>query len=184
MIETQLERCVASWCPGATGVVGAVARRSRPAIMRAIDGTDPFDPTTTALVERPCPSCPGGQPGRAGQASARWSQTRVAVDVRADRPGLLVLSQAWMDGWTATVAGHRRPVIRVDGAIQGVPVPAGAGRVVFRYEPPGLALGAGISLGTLAAMVGWAILQRRRAGARVERARVGRTARGQVARVG
>ena len=130
--------------------------------MRAIDGRDPFDPATTALVEHYCAACPHGQPGRAGEASARWSATRVAVDVHADRSGFLVLSQGWMAGWTATVAGHRRAVLRVDGAIQGVPVPAGERRVVFRYRPPGLGAGAAVSLATLGTMAVWAILRRRR----------------------
>ena len=68
----------------------------------------------------------------------RWGESSVHVDVDASRPALLVLSQAWFPGWSATVDGHDVPVVRVDGMVQGVPVPAGAHEVVLRYQSASL----------------------------------------------
>jgi len=44
-------------------------------------------------------------------------------------------------------------VVRVDGLVQGVPVPAGSHRVELAYRAPGLRAGFLITLGTLAAVL-------------------------------
>ena len=49
--------------------------------------------------------------------------------------------------------GRAVPVVRVDGLVQGVPVPAGARRVELFYRAPGLRLGFAVSLATLAGLL-------------------------------
>jgi uncharacterized membrane protein YfhO len=71
------------------------------------------------------------------------------------------VSQTWLPGWTATVAGRRVPTVRVDGVVQGVPVPAGRHRVALRYDPPGARAGLAISLLTLAGLLVWLAVCRR-----------------------
>lgn len=145
-------------------LVGEVRHLPRPDVLAAIDGRRPFRPAATALVEKRCGRCEGmTAPGPAGQASASWLDTsQVRVDVRADRQAMLVVSQAWYPGWRASVDGHASPVVRVDGLVQGVPVPAGHHRVALRYVAPGLAAGAAVSVLSLAGLAGAAAVGRAR----------------------
>ena len=87
------------------------------------------------------------------------------MDARPTRPGLLVLNDAWMPGWEATVDGHRVPIRRANYLVRGVLLPAGAHRVVFRYPvPASLWLGLGLSVATLAGLLGAWIRRWRRRG--------------------
>lgn len=72
------------------------------------------------------------------------------VDASADRPVLVVLSEAFFPGWRATVDGRDTPVVRADGALLGVPMPAGEHRIEFRFRPPpAVGIGRGISVAAL-----------------------------------
>jgi uncharacterized membrane protein YfhO len=84
----------------------------------------------------------------------------VRVELDADRPAMLVLSQAWFPGWRASVDGRAAPVVRVDGVVQGVPVPAGRHQVDLTYRAPGLRVGAALSAFSLLGLVGWAVAAR------------------------
>ena len=113
----------------------------------ALDGRRAFDPTAVALVERPAPAESRGRVGH-----VRWSAKHVEARVVAAGRSILVLSQAWAPGWSARVDSRRAPVIRVDGILSGVEIPAGAHRIRFEYRTPGLEAGFGISIGTLIAL--------------------------------
>jgi hypothetical protein len=135
-------------------LVGSTSRTNLPSAIHDIHGSSPFDPAAVALLDGPCPRCPTGPPGPAGTAgSVTWGVNRVGVSVDATRPALLVLSQAWSAGWEALIDGQVAPVVRVDGLVQGVPVPAGSHRVELAYRAPGLRTGFLITLGTLAAIL-------------------------------
>ena len=68
--------------------------------------------------------------------------------------GLVVLADAWEEGWVAELDDHPVSIERVDHALRGVFVGPGEHELVFRYRPPsvlvGLALGAIGLLGILA----------------------------------
>ncbi|HLX88924.1 MAG TPA: YfhO family protein [Acidimicrobiales bacterium] len=142
-------------------VVGATRIESRLAIVNAVWGNQPFDPSATALVEARCKGCVNGQPGADGAAVASWSQDGASVHLQAERPGMLVVSQSWFPGWHATVDGRAAPVVRVDGLIQGVPVPAGTHFVQLFYRPPGLALGAWMSGTSICGLLAAGVTSRR-----------------------
>jgi uncharacterized membrane protein YfhO len=74
---------------------------------------------------------------------------------------VLVVSQAWLPGWTGRVAGRRIPAVRVDGLVQGIPVPAGRHQVTLRYDPPGARAGLAVSFLTLGGLLAWLALWRR-----------------------
>jgi uncharacterized membrane protein YfhO len=82
-----------------------------------------------------------------------WGLNRVGVTVDATRPAMLVLSQAWSPGWEARIDGHVVPVVRADGLVQGVPVPAGSHRVELAYRAPGLRPGFLVGVGTLGSIL-------------------------------
>jgi hypothetical protein len=64
------------------------------------------------------------------------------LDIRAEGPGLLVVSEGWDRGWSATVDDARAPIVRVNHAEMAVALEPGIHRVVLTYRTPGLALGA------------------------------------------
>jgi hypothetical protein len=135
-------------------LVGEARETTRAAAVAAAHGEVPFDPAATALVEGCEPCRAATDPGPAGRAGAvRRGPSSARVEVDADRPAVLVVSEAWAPGWSATVDGESAPVVRVDGVVQGVPVPAGRSVVSLEHRPPGLRAGAATSLAVLAALV-------------------------------
>jgi hypothetical protein len=81
---------------------------------------------------------------------------RVTVRVATEAPGLLVVTETWMPGWSATLDGVPVPLLRGDGAWRVVALPyPGGHEVVLTYRSPGLACGAAI---TAAGWLGWLVL--------------------------
>jgi hypothetical protein len=74
---------------------------------------------------------------------------RLVVRVRAALPGFLFLADQHYPGWRAAVNGQEREILRANYAFRLVEVPAGESEVVFTYRPPGLGVGAVISLVSL-----------------------------------
>jgi len=61
-------------------------------------------------------------------------QGAATATVTMRRPGVVVLSASFDDGWTATVDGHTRPTVTVAPALVATDVPAGTHTVAFRYR--------------------------------------------------
>ena len=138
---------VVTTVPGEKGVLAAVAARR-------------FDARREAVVE--------GSGARAGRGRVRLVRDRaedVVLESNLSRPGLVVLSDSFADGWEATIDGRRSDAIRVDSVLRGVEVPAGHHLIRWRYRTPGLVAGAAVSvLGMVGAAVwgGALIVVRRR----------------------
>ncbi len=132
--------------------------------LAALWGRSPLDPSATALIEGRCEPCrDADRAGPAGTVRAGSLGTGTArFEVEATRPAVLVVSQAWAPGWSASVDGEEAPVVRVDGLVQGVPVGPGRQVVALHYRPPGLRAGAAISGAAVLALTGWALLRRYR----------------------
>lgn len=60
---------------------------------------------------------------------------RMRLAVEATAPGFLVLSEVWYPGWVATVNGQAVQVFAANGALRGVPIPAGASTVELVFAP-------------------------------------------------
>lgn len=89
--------------------------------------------------------------------------TRIELDVAAGAQPWLLLADAWLPGWSATVDGAATTIHRADHGFRLVPLGPGACRVALAYRAPGLAGGAIaalVALVTLAALA-W---RHRRAG--------------------
>jgi uncharacterized membrane protein YfhO len=76
----------------------------------------------------------------------RFEPEKVVVRVDPPEAGILVLSEAWYPGWTATVGGVPARVFPVNGWMRGVVVPGGGNEVVFRYHSERLPAGVAVSL--------------------------------------
>ena len=72
-------------------------------------------------------------------------------------PGVLVVTEAFDDGWLAQIDGQPAPVVRANGLFRAVRVAEGRHDVRFRYRPPAVVAGAALSvIGLVAA--GWIAL--------------------------
>jgi hypothetical protein len=117
-----------------------------------------FKPLETALIEaedqgrRPLPVI-GEAPGARAQVTS-YRANRIEIATENPHPGFLVASEIYYRGWEALIDGRRVPVERVDHALRGVAVPAGAHRVEFVFLAHSFrrgALYAALGIGLLAA---------------------------------
>jgi hypothetical protein len=88
---------------------------------------------------------------------------RVSVAVTMETEGLLVLADAWYEGWHAEVDGAELPILRVDHALRGVVLPRGESLVHFEYRPASFRWGVRLALAGLIAILAWAVLVARAA---------------------
>jgi uncharacterized membrane protein YfhO len=66
--------------------------------------------------------------------------------------GMVILTDAWFPGWSATVDGKRAKIEKAYGMVRGVVVDQGAHIIEMRYRPWSVYLGGALSL-LAAAMV-------------------------------
>ena len=74
---------------------------------------------------------------------------RIVAEIATNASGLLVVTDLFFPGWVAEEEGRRLPILRADGFFRAVALPAGSHRVIFRYRPVSVFLGAGISAAAL-----------------------------------
>jgi membrane protein YfhO len=107
-----------------------------------------FDPRREVLLaEGPAQPMPAGFQGTSRVVAAGADRVTLEADLSA--PGYVVLVDAYDAGWRATVDGVGAPVLRANGAFRALHLPPGRHRVLLRYRPREVALGAAVSLGAL-----------------------------------
>lgn len=135
------------------------------AVVRALGspgalGAHPWrDAFVTATDARALRLDPGARAGRAEVIRAATDR----LDIRAEGPGLLVVSEGWDLGWSAEVDDVPAKVVRVNHAEMAVPLRPGIHRVVFSYRAPGL-VGGAILAALAAAGIGVALTRAGRGG--------------------
>lgn len=139
--------------------------------LAAIAGAQ-VDPRLTAIVMEADVASMGLDAEPRGQEigeSVRWIESppeRIRLRVTANDAALLCLSEIWYPGWRARANGRALPLVRVNGAFRGVPVPAGTHDVELRYEPGPFRAGVWVALVAAAGLAAGALVLRR-AGRRV-----------------
>jgi hypothetical protein len=106
------------------------------------------DPRQVLLVEAPPGDGFVGSPsgGSGDVAILSDSGEQVEIQLGASSEGFLFLSDQFYPGWEATVNSVAAPIMRANYAFRAVRVPAGESRVVFRYRPMSLRIGAAVSV--------------------------------------
>ena len=101
-----------------------------------------MNPRTQAVIETTTPgvSARTNEPSctaTTGESATitHYDPSRVEIHVQARCAGLVVLSDTYYTGWTATVNGQSRTIYPTDLAFRGIAVPAGRSTVVLRYQP-------------------------------------------------
>lgn len=107
-----------------------------------------YDPAQVTLVEAPV-DCTEGMTGTV--AITDRTLNTVIAEVRGGG-GLVVFSERTAPGWRAWVDGIGASIVRANGVLRAVCVPAGTHTVELRYRPPSLAIGAGITVLSLMAV--------------------------------
>ena len=72
------------------------------------------------------------------------------LEVNANAPGFVVLTDSWYPGWEARVDGKEVPILHADVLFRAVAVPAGRSRVEFDFRPRSVALGGLVAAGAAA----------------------------------
>ncbi len=115
-----------------------------------------FDPAVSAFVETTSGGLAGG--GHGTVANIQADRGRSTLQVMADGPALLVVSQAWYPGWQVIIDGVTQgAALRVDYAFQGYPLGAGTHQVEFVFTSPAWRLGWLIAAITAALLVIWSL---------------------------
>jgi uncharacterized membrane protein YfhO len=76
----------------------------------------------------------------------------VVMEASAAADGLLLVSQIWDPGWSATVDGQAAPVYQANYIFSAIPIGVGDHTIELRYTPPLLWPGLAITLATAAAL--------------------------------
>jgi hypothetical protein len=110
---------------------------------------------------------PSSDSGQAAEViESQIEDESVNARVQGETRSLVSTGQVVGDGWRAMVDGKESKMVLVDGGIMATPVPPGAHRVEFRYEPKTVRTGALLSGGAVivavAGLVTLALRRRRR----------------------
>ncbi len=101
----------------------------------------------------------GGSEGAEHVMATQYQPEDIVIDVQANAPGWVVLTDAWYSGWQATVDGRSVPIEIADHAFRAVRVDAGSHTLVMQFKPDSWVWGSLISfLSLLAVVVGLVIL--------------------------
>ena len=100
---------------------------------------DKVDPATTAIVDRRFESALAGiKPMADSTAVARltkYAPNELTYAVSNPSEGLLVFSEVYYPGWTATIDGKPAELIRADYILRALVVPAGEHTVTLEFRP-------------------------------------------------
>jgi hypothetical protein len=80
-------------------------------------------------------------------AILEYRPERIRVAVETPQPAVLVLTDAFEPGWEAKIdGGDLLPILRANGLVRAVVIPAGKFQVLYHYETPLLRVGGWLSL--------------------------------------
>ena len=84
----------------------------------------------------------------------RHEPQRVELHATLERPGLVILADAYYPGWNLTIDGQIAPIYRTNRLMRGAAVKAGQHALVYTYNPASVRIGAMLSIAGLIALAG------------------------------
>ena len=98
-----------------------------------------FDPSGVAVTsdDRIRGAAGDGRSAIFRVAASRTGASQRTFQVEASVPALLVIGHRYYPGWSAWIDDEEREVLRVNGVLQGVEVPAGRHEVRLAFRPAG-----------------------------------------------
>jgi hypothetical protein len=121
--------------------------------MKANNDANDFDPRRTALLEvapSELPALTGGElAAGSGARVVAHAPNHIAIETKANKPSVLVVSEIFYPGWEATIDGQPAQIHLTNYILRGVYLEDGSHRVEMRYRSPALRNGAFVSVATL-----------------------------------
>ena len=131
-----------------------------------------FDPEAVVIVEaEDGEALPASGGGGTAEAAPSPDPNRLTVQVNAQGPSWLLVSDVWYPGWEARLDGEAIAIRRGDYLFRAVPVPSGKHVVEFSYRPRSFLLGLILAAAGLMVLAGAGIWSRARRIARGGRAK-------------
>jgi hypothetical protein len=126
-----------------------------------------IDPRATVLLETAPPTASeNAEPGGGTARITHYEPDRIVAETQLAAPGYVVLSEPFDSGWTVTVDGREQEILRANGVLRAVALPAGSHIVRFHFHPRSLQLGLILTLSTIivwfVAFAGTLFVSRRR----------------------
>jgi hypothetical protein len=119
-------------------------------------GDPHFDVKHELLVDgMPAAPVSRAAPGSSEVRISSYQPSEIRLQVTADQPGVVLLTDAFFPGWTADVDGVASPVLRGDCFFRAVPVQDGMHTVTLHYVPRSFYCGLVIAVAVLASIVAW-----------------------------
>jgi hypothetical protein len=111
-----------------------------------------FDPRNEAFVTSPVSVSTSAR-----VESFDWKPQKIEFTASANSAALIVLSQTFYHCWKATINGQPAEILPVNGAFQGLSLPAGSHRIVLQYRDTSFRLGVILSFitGAIVAILFW-----------------------------
>lgn len=91
-----------------------------------------------------------------------WEEEEVWLQVTADRPGYLIMTQSAYPGWKARINGKKTPILKAYGFLTALPIKPGTHQVRFTYREPWVVAGLIISPLWLGGLLFWTVRRKRK----------------------
>jgi Bacterial membrane protein YfhO len=137
--------------PRAWVVHQATEVSSGPETSRLIQDAN-FDLRHNVLLRAPKPALAACASDADQVQVARRTSGSVTLDATLACDGMVVVSDSYAPGWTATIDSRDAKIREVDGALRGVVTPAGKHRIEMTYRPGSAVWGAMLTLAGLIGM--------------------------------
>jgi len=80
----------------------------------------------------------------------------ITIQVTAEEPRLLVLSDTYYPGWQATIDGDSTKIFKTNVALRGVVIPPGSHTIWMVFRPTTFYVGVALSMLTVLVVLIWA----------------------------
>jgi len=128
---------------------------------RAALASPTFDPSATVILANAPTATPATSAITASHPATITLYAPETIQLTADGPGTLLLTDAYYPGWTATIDGVPATIYRADIMFRAVSLPPGSHHIEFRYSPTSVRAGlvvsflAWLGLGALILLTRW-----------------------------
>ncbi|MFH0749592.1 MAG: YfhO family protein [Candidatus Gottesmanbacteria bacterium] len=108
-----------------------------------------FSPTQTVILDRN-PDFASTILNTSTMADIKvYTPNKVIIETQTDKPSLLVLTDTYYPGWTATIDGNPAQIYRADYTYRAIAVPEGTHTVIMQFKPLSAITGFIISISSI-----------------------------------